>query len=78
MKKVALAFAIALTLVASGTTAHAKKHLSGGGGTPTNYGYAIINGVFTTFVCTTTCTVISPDWLSGRTVVYTSSGWVLQ
>jgi hypothetical protein len=74
MKKIALAVALLSSLALSGT-AEAKRKLTIG--TPTNYGGAIINGVYVTFICNSTCIVQSPDWLKGRTVVYTSSGWVL-
>jgi hypothetical protein len=76
MKKLVIAVGLLLSLSIAGT-ADARKRFSSGGGTPTNYGYAIINGVFVSFVCTTSCTVTSPTWLSGRTVVNVNGTWQL-
>jgi hypothetical protein len=75
MKQIALATAFALTLVGSfagHADAKARRHLSSG--TPTNYGAAIIGGVYVTFVCTTSCVVQSPTYLYGRTVVRNADG----
>ena len=81
MKRIAITLALALSLFGGlAGNAQAARHLSGGGGgTPTNYGGAIINGVFVTFLCSNgVCTVNSPAWLAGRTVVYTNGVWVLK
>jgi hypothetical protein len=73
MKQIALAIAFALTLVGSfAGHADARRHLSSG--TPTNYGGAIINGVYVTFICTTSCVVQSPSYLYGRIVVRNADG----
>ena len=75
---------MAVALLSGANDADARKRFGGSssGIVDTTYGYAIINGVFVSFVCasttSTTCTATSPSWLAGRTVVRTSTGWALR
>lgn len=57
-----------------------KKPTSGGGGVPTNYGYATLaDGTQITFLLQADGTGIvqTPLSLKGKTVKKTSTGWVL-
>jgi hypothetical protein len=73
MKRIGIAILLGLALCGSAEAKRRNLTI----GTPTNYGGAIIGGVFVSFICNSTCIVQSPDYLKGRTVVYTSNGWQL-